>query len=1025
MPPEGEKFKGCWVEGGCNLCLLVELCESGDLFTQLRLRHPGSVHFSEEHLQEMAVQLLSALAYLHRSHIAHRDLKTANILITGDGCLKIADFGLSTVLEPDTNHLTKTMVGTPNYMSPCVLQERPYGTPNDVWGLGCVLFELSALKPAFQAFNMTGLIKKVTAGPPPPMPSCYSEHWRNLVRAMLTKEPALRPSAEELLELEWLQPAVRRVAARFGPELPPGAPDLLERLSDLPPDIMTMMDIFQAQEREEKRRADEAKERRKAAVAKWDPLARAAAAAQAAAAAAAVAKQPKLPPLKPHVPRKPLPRVSRAPGGPGGPPPRVMPKPPAGGGGGDGDGGSGAASPRGVSAAAAMNRVCPRRTTYNGEAGGSPGMRGMSGGRAVAAAPPPPPPPPRRLPHTLPGAAASAAAAAGVGPYRTNAAAAGAAWMGHGTQLCPLPPGRYPQQQQQRRPHCDGYGGGFEEQDSEDAGALALSSRLKSHRPSSAPPDSPVRRTRRERRDGAASSPTAVTDPRVSGRGDGFDRPGLDDALPPGPGPGSVRRVSSVCGADASASACASGAAGGTSANGRSGSGAGFTNEMFQRGNWQQEHPEQQQEDPHSRPGESKPDAAAAAGGGISSATSRQRASALQAGYVALQQQQQQMQQMQHQQRMQQQQQEDPDATFRYLPPMRNISGVCGSSGAGPESAFSGGGGGSGSSEDEYGRHGGGRASARYSCPVLPLPRRANSDMVLRVTPMPTAAPPAAKAPTEAPAPPPPPTSWRTSTPSPPASDAAPAALPQPPAGRTTPSLPDEATLAAAAASSGGAGPCGVGGGSRRPSATASGKGSAAAAATSLTSPYAAPVRPSSRGRGRGGGGGGVRAPSRLGSAGLNHRRASGTGCGDANGGGGASGAAAQTRVGSAGQGSRRTMGTGHGSRHSTGTGSSLGPGPMGVAPPLPPREAGPGLGSAANAAPGAGTGGGGGGREPPPAVILKAAARPSLGQRGAEGSSRPSSVASSRASSAKQQQQQALPKQQQNQQQQAQQRRR
>ncbi|PNH05510.1 Serine/threonine-protein kinase Nek1, partial [Tetrabaena socialis] len=192
------QFKGCWVEGGCNLCLLVELCESGDLFTQLRLRvRGGGLRLHE------AGALLTALAYLHRSNIVHRDLKTANILVTAEGCLKVADFGLSTMLE--SGRLTRTVVGTPNYMSGEVLQGKPYGTPNDVWGLGCVLFELSALKPAFQAFNMAGLVKKVTSAPAPQLPSCYSEQWRGLVRSMLAKEPETRPSAEQLLELEWLQ----------------------------------------------------------------------------------------------------------------------------------------------------------------------------------------------------------------------------------------------------------------------------------------------------------------------------------------------------------------------------------------------------------------------------------------------------------------------------------------------------------------------------------------------------------------------------------------------------------------------------------------------------------------------------------------------------------------------------------------------------------------------------------------------------------------------------------------------------
>ncbi|KXZ45937.1 hypothetical protein GPECTOR_49g521 [Gonium pectorale] len=87
------KFYGCWVEGGCNLCTLVELCEAGDLAGQIRIRQPTSTHFSEEALQDMAVQLLSALAYLHSSRIVHRDLKTANILITGEGCLKVRFFG--------------------------------------------------------------------------------------------------------------------------------------------------------------------------------------------------------------------------------------------------------------------------------------------------------------------------------------------------------------------------------------------------------------------------------------------------------------------------------------------------------------------------------------------------------------------------------------------------------------------------------------------------------------------------------------------------------------------------------------------------------------------------------------------------------------------------------------------------------------------------------------------------------------------------------------------------------------------
>ncbi|KAG2493233.1 hypothetical protein HYH03_008649 [Edaphochlamys debaryana] len=410
-------FKGCWVEGGCNLCLLVELCESGDLFTQLRLRGqgPAGVHFSEEHLQEMAVQLLSAMAYLHRSCIVHRDLKSSNILITGEGCLKLADFGLSAVLGPDTGGMTKTVVGTPNYMSPCVLQEKPYGAPNDIWGLGCVLYEVSALKPAFQAFNMAGLIKKVASGPLPQLPSCYSEQWRGLVRSMLTREPEARPTAAQLLELDWLQPAVRRVEARFGPELPPGAPELLERLADLPPDIMGLLSSFQAQERDEKRRADEAKERRRAAAAKWDPLVRA---AQGPAPAA------KLPPLQPHRARKPAPR---RPGGAVDALPLVPPRAAAG-------------SPVNGAPAGAAAGLGARRKTYHGD-----GARVNSGGNGRPAA--------ARL--------GGAAGGAGLRPAEVVVAAAGQ----------PARPSSAPPDSPVRRSHMGGPGPEEGEGEGSDGGA--------------------------------------------------------------------------------------------------------------------------------------------------------------------------------------------------------------------------------------------------------------------------------------------------------------------------------------------------------------------------------------------------------------------------------------------------------------------------------------------------------------------------------------------------------------------------
>ena len=70
-----------------------------------------------------------------------------------------------------------------------------------IWALGCVLFEVCALKPAFYSFNCDGITKKIKSGKVPAIPSEYSEPLRQLVRAMLYTDEAKRPTAEAILAL--------------------------------------------------------------------------------------------------------------------------------------------------------------------------------------------------------------------------------------------------------------------------------------------------------------------------------------------------------------------------------------------------------------------------------------------------------------------------------------------------------------------------------------------------------------------------------------------------------------------------------------------------------------------------------------------------------------------------------------------------------------------------------------------------------------------------------------------------------
>jgi NIMA (never in mitosis gene a)-related kinase len=81
----------------------------------------------------------------------------------------------------------------------------PYNEKSDIWSLGCVLFEMAALKPPFRANDMEGLYKKVVKGIFPPIPSQYSKDLEQVTNYLLQKSPKIRPSAKEIIEFDIVQ----------------------------------------------------------------------------------------------------------------------------------------------------------------------------------------------------------------------------------------------------------------------------------------------------------------------------------------------------------------------------------------------------------------------------------------------------------------------------------------------------------------------------------------------------------------------------------------------------------------------------------------------------------------------------------------------------------------------------------------------------------------------------------------------------------------------------------------------------
>jgi NIMA (never in mitosis gene a)-related kinase len=103
----------------------------------------------------------------------HRDLKSANVFITKDFGVKLGDMNVSKVANKGGLNYTQT--GTPYYASPEVWRDEPYDIKSDIWSLGCVLYEMIALKPPFTAEDMAGLYKKVNKGQFTRIPKHYSQ----------------------------------------------------------------------------------------------------------------------------------------------------------------------------------------------------------------------------------------------------------------------------------------------------------------------------------------------------------------------------------------------------------------------------------------------------------------------------------------------------------------------------------------------------------------------------------------------------------------------------------------------------------------------------------------------------------------------------------------------------------------------------------------------------------------------------------------------------------------------------------
>ena len=184
------------------LNIVTEFADGGDLNQKIEKRK--KLPFSEAQILDYITQICLALQHIHKKKIIHRDLKSGNIFLMKSGIVKLGDFGIAKGLQ-STWEKARTFVGTPYFLSPEIISNKPYDAKSDIWALGVLLYELMTFKMPFNAVSLPLLSIKINRGVYKPPPSTYSHEIRDLLKKCLTVDPEKRPSIDEILKLSLIK----------------------------------------------------------------------------------------------------------------------------------------------------------------------------------------------------------------------------------------------------------------------------------------------------------------------------------------------------------------------------------------------------------------------------------------------------------------------------------------------------------------------------------------------------------------------------------------------------------------------------------------------------------------------------------------------------------------------------------------------------------------------------------------------------------------------------------------------------
>ena len=209
-----------------KLYIVSEFMQGGDMFYHM---HDGKIiMFNNDKTRFYIMELVLALEFLHKNNMVYRDLKPENILLDAKGHIKLTDFGLSKILETESDKAF-TICGTPQYLAPEILQKKGYNKAVDWWSLGCVMYEMLTGKIPFAIKRGVKLNMKIYEQGVK-YPDHLNKNAKDLIKKLLVIDPNERlgsgPDGSENIKkhpffkgINWNDAYQRKIKPPFIPKL--------------------------------------------------------------------------------------------------------------------------------------------------------------------------------------------------------------------------------------------------------------------------------------------------------------------------------------------------------------------------------------------------------------------------------------------------------------------------------------------------------------------------------------------------------------------------------------------------------------------------------------------------------------------------------------------------------------------------------------------------------------------------------------------------------------------------------------